>query len=217
MRKRKRRKKELRPLIGAVIFIIMIILLIICIIRTDKALKPAAAAQAEHFARKTAEEAVSGAVAEYLAEKNFSYSDFAAVLYDENGHPASVEAIPVNINRVQSELTLLIRKKLSNMSDSFYRIPAGSLTGSYVLAGRGPDIKIRICPAEKVSVRLKSSFDSAGINQTTHRISAVVKTEIRSALPIYSFDTEVEFEFLLAETVIIGNVPDYSRYAWSEL
>ena len=139
------------------------------------------------------------------------------MLYDESGHPVSVEAIPVNINRVQSELTLLIRRKFSRMSDSVHRIPAGSLTGSYVLAGKGPDIKIKICPAEKISVRLKSTFDSAGINQTTHRISAVVKAEIKSALPIYSFDTEVEFEFLLAETVIIGDVPDYTRYAWSEI
>lgn len=217
MRKRKHKKKELRPLIGAAIFIIMIILLVICIIRTDKALRPAAAAQAEHFARKTAEEAISESVTEYLAENDFSYSDFAAVLYDESGHPVSVEAIPVNINRVQSELTLLIRRKFSRMSDSVHRIPAGSLTGSYVLAGKGPDIKIKICPAEKISVRLKSTFDSAGINQTTHRISAVVKAEIKSALPIYSFDTEVEFEFLLAETVIIGDVPDYTRYAWSEI
>lgn len=217
MRRRKHRKKELRPLIGAVIFIVLIILLIICIIRTDKALRPAAAAQAEHFARKTAEEAVSESVTAYLNENNFAYSDFAAVLYDENGRPASVEAIPANINRVQSELTLMIRQKFSRLSYSCHRIPVGSLTGSYMLAGKGPDIKIRICPAEKISVRLKSTFDTAGINQTTHRISAVVRAEIKSSLPIYSFETEVEFEFLLAETVIIGEVPDYSRYAWSEI
>ena len=86
-----------------------------------------------------------------------------------------------------------------------------------MLAGKGPDIKIRICPAEKITVRLKSSFDSAGINQTAHRISAVVTAEVRSSLPIYSFETEVEFEFLLAETIIIGEVPDYSRYAWNEI
>ena len=217
MRKKKRRKKELRPLIGALIFAIMIILLIICIVKTDKALRPAAAAQAEFFARKTAEEAVAESAAEYLTEKNFVYSDFAAVLYDENGRPSSVEAIPANINRVQSELTLLIRQKFGSMSDSCHRIPIGSLTGSYMLAGKGPDIKIRICPAEKITVRLKSSFDSAGINQTAHRISAVVTAEVRSSLPIYSFETEVEFEFLLAETIIIGEVPDYSRYAWNEI
>ncbi len=216
MRQRKYRKKKLRHLIGAIIFIIIIILLIICITKTDKSLRPAAAVQAEYFANKAAEEAISESVTEYLTENSLEYSDFAAVLYDENGHPASIEAIPSNINQVQSELTLLIRKKFSRMSDSYHRIPVGSLTGSYMLAGKGPDIKIRICPAEKISVRLKSTFDSAGINQTTHRISAVIKADIKSSLPIYSFETEAEFEFLLAETVIIGEVPDYSRYAWSE-
>lgn len=217
MRKRKHCKKQLRTVIGAVIFIFIIVLLFICIIKTDKALRPAAAVQAEHFARTTAEKAVSESVAEYLDENEFTYSDFAAVLYDENGNPVSIEAIPANINRVQSELTLLIRKKFSQMSDSSHRIPAGSLTGSYMLAGKGPDIKIRICPAEKISVQLKSRFDSAGINQTSHRISAVVCAEVKSSLPVYSFDTEVEFEFLLAETVIIGEIPDFARYSWSEI
>lgn len=217
MRKRKHRKKQLRTVVGAAIFISIIVLLILCIVKTDKALRPAAAAQAEIFARTTAEKAVSESVAEYLSANEFTYSDFAAVLYDENKNPVSIEAIPSNINRVQSELTLLIRKNFSRMSDSSHCIPAGSLTGSYMLIGKGPDIKIRICPAEKISVRLKSSFDSAGINQTTHRISAVVRAEVHSSLPVYSFETDVEFEFLLAETVIIGEIPDYARYSWNEM
>lgn len=217
MRKRKNRKKQLRTILGAVIFILIILLLLICIIKTDKALRPAAAAKAEYFARTTAEKAVSESVNEYLNKNQFTYSDFAAVLYDENGSPVSIEAIPSNINRVQSELIILIRKKFSRMSDSTHRISAGDLTGSYMLAGKGPDIKIRICPAEKISVRLKSTFDNAGINQTSHRISAVVRTEIKSSLPIYSFSTEMEFEFLLAETVIIGEVPDFARYSWNEI
>lgn len=217
MKKRRRNSKKLRPLTGALIFLIIIILFIICITRTDKALRPAIAAQAELFAQKASEQAVAEAAAEYLEKSCPAYSDFAAVLYDENGHPASVEVIPANINRVQAELTLLVRKKFSSIANSSHSIPMGSLTGSYMLAGKGPDIKIKICTAESISVRLKSDFDSAGINQTSHRISAVVTAEVRSALPIYSFTTKVEFEFLLAETVIIGDVPDYSRYAWSEI
>ena len=130
MRKRKHRKKQLRTVVGAAIFISIIVLLILCIVKTDKALRPAAAAQAEIFARTTAEKAVSESVAEYLSENEFTYSDFAAVLYDENKNPVSIEAIPSNINRVQSELTLLIQKNFSQMSDSSHCIPAGSLTGS---------------------------------------------------------------------------------------
>ena len=60
------------------------------------------------------------------------------------------------------------------------------------------------------------SFTSAGVNQTCHRISAVVNAELTSSVPLYSFDTEVHLEFLLSESILIGDVPEISRYAWSE-
>ena len=109
----------------------------------------------------------------------------------------------------------MINRKFSSASETYSKIPLGSLTGSYMLAGKGPYIRIRICPAEKASVELKSCFESAGINQTKHRISAIVTVEIESSLPIYSFETEVSFEFLLAENVLIGDVPEYSRMAFA--
>jgi len=31
---------------------------------------------------------------------------------------------------------------------------------------------------------------------------------MESSLPLYSFDTKSEFEFLIAQTVIVGDVPD---------
>lgn len=214
MRRKKHGRSNRRPILGAIILIIIILLLIFSIIKTDKAVRPVAAMQAEHYAKSSASEIISEAVLEYLEENRFSYEDFAAVLYDENGNVVSVEAIPYNINKVQSGLTLMINRKFSSASETYSKILL-SLTGSYMLAGKGPYIRIRICPAEKASVELKSCFESAGINQTKHRISAVVTAEIESSLPIYSFETEVSFEFLLAENVLIGDVPEYSRMAFA--
>lgn len=216
MRRKKHGRSNRRSIFGAIILIIIILLLIFSIIKTDKAVRPVAAMQAEHYAKSSASEIISEAVLEYLEENRFSYEDFAAVLYDENGNVVSVEAIPYNINKVQSGLTLMINRKFSSASETYSKIPLGSLTGSYMLAGKGPYIRIRICPAEKASVELKSSFEAAGINQTKHRISAVVTAEIESSLPIYSFETEVSFEFLLAENVLIGDVPEYSRMAFAD-
>ena len=72
-------------------------------------------------------------------------------------------------------------------------------------------MKIRICPVGKADVEIKSEMESTGINQTRHRISAVITSELTSSLPLYSFESEVKYEFLLAETVIIGDVPLVSR------
>ena len=183
----------------------------------EKAVRPAARIQAEHYARRSASETISAEVSDYLDDNRFTYTDFAAVLYDESGRVVSVEAIPYNINKVQSELTLRINQRFREVDSEVTRIPIGTLSGNYLLSGKGPGLKLRICPAEEVTVRLESEFTSAGVNQTTHRISAIITAEVSSSMPIYSFSTKVEFEFLIAETVIIGEVPALSRYAWSSL
>ncbi|MBR4626417.1 MAG: sporulation protein YunB [Ruminococcus sp.] len=199
------------------IFAVIVILLIIVIIKAERAVRPVAAIQAEHLARSSANELIGCAVADYLSSERFTYSDFAAVLYDENGKAVSVEAVPCNINRVQSELTVRVNRALSDVNTRTERIPIGSLTGSAMLVGKGPSLKVRICPSGSAQVSLRSDFSSAGVNQTRHRISAVVEAELISSVPLYSFSTKVSFEFLLAESIIVGDVPALSRYAWSSL
>jgi sporulation protein YunB len=199
-----------------VILIVVVVLLIVSLVRLDRAVRPAAVMQAENFAKMQANEAIGSAVAEYLADHRYEYCDFAAVLYDESGRAVSVEALPVNINRVQSELTVLINRRLRESGGSSAEIALGSLTGSYLLAGKGPRVRVRVCPADSCVVRLKSTFSQAGINQTCHCIYAEVTAEVTSSLPLYSFSTEVCFDFLLAESVIVGDVPEISRYAWNE-
>ena len=179
---------------------------------TDRAVRPVAKFQAQHFAEMYTNRIIEKAAAEYLEKNKFTYSDFAAVLHDSSGKAVSVEAMSYNINKVQSELALAINKKLSESETFSDSIPLGSLTNSYLLAGKGPRLKLRICPAGTASVRLKSDFSSAGINQTRHCISVVITADVTSALPIYSFKSKVKFEFLLAENILIGNVPDLSRY-----
>lgn len=150
---------------------------------------------------------------DYLSESEYCYSDLAAVLCDETGRPAAVEALTFNINRIQSDLTVLINDRLANERNSSAEIAAGTLTGSYLLTGRGPRIKVRVCPAGEATVTLKSEFDSAGINQTRHRIYAVISADLVSSVPFYSFETCEEFRFLIAETVIVGEVPDIAPYS----
>jgi sporulation protein YunB len=138
----------------------------------------------------------------------YTYSDFAAVLYDETGKAVSIETITYNINKVQSGLSTAINSEFEKNNIASAEIPIGSLSGSYLLAGKGPCLRIRICPSDTAEISLTSSFEPAGVNQTCHRISAVVTADITSSLPLYSFSETVSFEFLLAENIIVGEVPD---------
>ena len=210
MRKKYRKRYSRYRIV--ILICIIIIVFFIAFIKTEKALKPVAKLRAEQFAQKIADEVAASAVSDYLIENRFTYEDFVVVLYNDEKSPVSVEAIPFTINKVQSELTAAINKRLDSSGNKSAEIPLGSLTGSPVFTGKGPKIKIRVCPVGSAEVKLKSSFSQAGINQTCHSISACVTVKMTSSVPIYSFNVRVEFEFILAESVIVGKVPDISPY-----
>ena len=212
MKKKKLHRKQ-RLLIKKLMFVLAIFVLIIFVTyKIEWSVRPLARLQAKHFAEKTANEIIEKSVSEYLKTNRFTYSDFAAVLYDEKKRIASVETIPYTINKVQSDLTLLINKELDKTGKRSANIAVGSLTNSYMLTGKGPKIRIRVSPIGVADVRLKSDFIEAGINQTRHRISAVITVKMSSSVPLYSFETSSDFEFILAESILIGNVPGISAY-----
>lgn len=217
MSRRRKKRRSTRSILGTFILIAVIVLLILSISRLDKAVRPAAKLQAQQISQKTANIIINDAVSQYITKNEYTYSDFAAVLYDESGRASAVEALSENINRVQADLTAEINRRLNASGESNAEISLGSLSGSYLLAGKGPTVKVRICPVGSAEVRLTSSFDSAGINQTRHRIYAEISAEIISATTLYSFDTNVKFDYLLAETVIIGDVPQFTAKAWNSL
>lgn len=211
--KRYRRKNS--RFVTAFVITVVAVLMIIVTVRIETAVRPSAEIQAEQVARQSANRIITKTVSDYIAENEYTYSDFATVLYDENGRAASIEALSGNINRVQSEIAAEINRRLSDNKQTSVEIAVGSLSGSYLLAGRGSKINVRICPVGDAEVTLKSTFDSAGNNQTRHRIYAEISANLISSIPLYSFETSESFEFLIAESIIVGNVPDYAVKAWS--
>lgn len=60
--------------------------------------------------------------------------------------------------------------------------------------------------------RLQSAITQAGINQTTHRVMLYVDVSMSILLPGFRTGTQVSSSFSVAETVIVGDVPDTYTY-----
>jgi sporulation protein YunB len=86
-------------------------------------------------------------------------------------------------------------------------VPLGTLTGITYLSGRGPEVKIKLHQIGAVDAQIVSKFESAGINQTKHSLKIEVKVELSAILPGHSTDVTVEDEYLVGETVIVGQIP----------
>lgn len=85
----------------------------------------------------------------------------------------------------------------------------GNFTGNNLLAGCGPEVKVKVIPIGTVTTDFKTEFVSAGINQTRHRVYLTVYCTMYVAAPLVGEEVIVSNEVVVAETVLIGDVPEF--------
>lgn len=151
--------------------------------------------------------ALAGQAEAVLEEWALSYSDITRIGRDETGNIVSVETDTFQVNRLKSQLESRVTAVLSAMEQHEFSIPLGTLFNSPLLNGRGPEIPLRVGPAGVLHTDLESRFESAGINQTSHQIYLTLSVEATGFIPLHQADCSVTTQFLLAETVIVGEIP----------
>ena len=86
-------------------------------------------------------------------------------------------------------------------------IPVGSLFLPEILSGKGPVIPVQILSIRNSDADFLSDFSASGINQTLHQLNMEVSIEV-SVLVLGQTDSfTVTSQVLVAETVIVGDVP----------
>ncbi|MGN0614235.1 MAG: sporulation protein YunB [Porcipelethomonas sp.] len=149
---------------------------------------------------------LSESVEEVITENDLVYSDFVQK-HINNGSIEAVEMKMENLNKVQSMIVLKATEKLEKISKNNISVPIGSVSNFYFLSGRGPEIKIRFLPEGDITAKLSSGFSSAGINQTCHTVSVDITAEAVAVLPTENISINVETSCIVAESIIIGDVP----------
>lgn len=140
-----------------------------------------------------------------LKEKN--YGNIVELAKDEKGNISVIKSDVVIINEIASDIAVAIQEELSKFRTEQIYIPVGSFLGSNLLAGFGPNIKIKILPAGNIKTDIKTEFVSSGINQTMYRIYLELQCEVKILTPFKTMDTVITNQVLLVETVIIGEIP----------
>lgn len=136
-----------------------------------------------------------------------SYDELFTIEKDNNGNVVMIKANVVPINEIISDVANRIQEQLDQKGREDVEIALGSFTGFKLLAGRGPGIKIRISSIGNVETDLRSEFTSQGINQTLHRVYLQVKCRVSILTPFNDIEQEITNQVLLAENVIVGNIP----------
>ncbi len=155
---------------------------------------------------------VNAAVDETVYEGEVDYDSLMALEKDNSGRIVAVKSNMAEFNRLQSAILSNVLERMSEVDTRELSIPVGTLTGSPLLAGRGPAIKVKMQSVGTPSAHFENAFTDAGINQTRHRIMLVVDVSVGILLPGFSTGTRVSNSFAVAETVIVGGVPESYTY-----
>lgn len=186
------------------IILILSLLSMIFLTFADLRLKPVVINAARSRARLFASDVISRSVDAAVAE---STGSFINVIYGEDGISA-IETNVTGISRLRADSILNIRGEISDIDRMTLDIPLGNLAGGMLLTGRGFPVRIKLVPIGDVSGEIYSEFSETGINQTLHRIYLRVRVSMNMIVASDTVRLELADDILVAETVIVGRVPD---------
>lgn len=155
---------------------------------------------------------INNAIAEKLAAGEIKYNDIVTLEKNSDGSVSALITDMAKVNVLKSEITSEIIRDLSDDIRADISIPAGNITGISLLSGKGPSIPVEIVAVTQANTEFINRFSSAGINQTRHQIVVHVNAEVSVIMPGGNVYTSVMAEVAVAETVIIGDVPDSYTY-----
>ena len=138
-----RRRITRRTLWSVLAFSTVALLLTLMLFATTQ-MRPLLTSLATTRVSNTVNRIVSEAVDEAIESGNISYSDLITFEKDKDGRITAIYSNMAAFNRLQSKILDIILARIDQVSARELSIPLGSLTGSVLLAGRGPRISVRM-------------------------------------------------------------------------
>lgn len=197
----KKCKKRIK-IIAIVLAVILLLVLVFSIM-----INPVIMDTVEIKSKALATRAMNSSVADVVMS-SIVYDELVTIISDEFGNISMIQANSLEINNLSKDLALTCEQRISEYGGKGVTIPIGTFTGIPLLVGRGPRIKVKMTPVGSVYCRFSSMFDTAGINQTVHKIYINISANVSVIMPLSSRSFQAEQQVLISESVIVGQVPE---------
>ena len=134
--------------------------------------------------------------------------DLISMEKDSTGRVTALTSNMAELNRLRTSILSAVVTAVDTLDQEQLAIPVGNLTGINFLSGRGISLPVEVVAVGSAHAEFHNQFDYAGINQTRHQILLNVSVAVDILLPGDTLRTEVTAQVPVAETVIVGAVPD---------
>jgi sporulation protein YunB len=201
LRKRQQKLPKIKVFALIALFISISIYIDIC-------LRPLVITVAQYRIQNLISKAVNNAIITVMEETQYTYEDLVDIVKNDRQEILSVNYNSLHINKLRSELVKATIDEAQKLPVTNVYIPIGNITNIDILQNKGPKLKFTITPSSYVEADVESVFQHTGINQINHQIFIILKVTANALIPNYSTSVYSENKVCVAETVIIGKVPD---------
>lgn len=158
-------------------------------------------------ASNAAGSAVTAGLDETLAEYKLNYDDIVDFTHDSAENIKSLSVDIVTLNTFGNELGKNIDKRISEIKSFRYEIPLTLLFGEELISGIGMKIPFYVTMKGNSSSKFTDIFESAGVNQTRHRIMIEITVEMYVLFGGSVQTVNYTSNVCVAESIIIGVTP----------
>ncbi|MCL2082051.1 MAG: sporulation protein YunB [Oscillospiraceae bacterium] len=189
-------------------FVLSAILLVAGVIWLSMYFRPALLQMAAVRVDNLAVRAINNAINSRVIDEKIEYENLIVFEKDIYGQITALKTDMMAINRLKTGVSSDVLEELMSIEAYQLAIPLGNLARGELFSGRGPRIPVKIVPLGVVHTDFSNAFITAGINQTRHQVMINIAVDIDILLPGRSTERRVETQVCVAETVIVGSVPD---------
>ncbi len=198
-----RRDRQRRLYRCAVVLLAVTLVLVLADIR----LRPLVRGAGAHALRNELTLLLGDSVRTAAASLDYSASDFVTLERSADGTVCAAVARTDAVNAFRAALAKSAAETVDRCADFSLSVPLGTLLGSQIFSGMGPRITVNADTYGFALTDVVSTFESVGINQTVHRITVNASLSASTYIGTYHVAETVESSVPVAETIIVGQVP----------
>jgi len=200
------RKRRIRRRILLVTLFLVLPLILCVFMRTS--VSPVIREVAKARVSNRASYIINEAVEAFLREEEVDYDSIILLEKDVYGNITALRTNMNEINHLKTSVLAVVDTMLLDLDINEIGIPLGSVLLPEFFSGSGPKLPVKIVSISSSDAEFLNHFEEAGINQTLQRILMRVIINMTVLTPVGPESVSASSEVVVAETVIVGSVPD---------
>lgn len=163
---------------------------------------------AETQVRNSTSDLINDAIDRQIENGNIQYDRIVYFEKDLNGRITALKTNMSEVNRLKTSILNTINDEILALDTADLGIPIGSLLLPEFLSGKGPCIPVHIIAIRNSEATFSSNFSEAGINQTLQQLVMEISVDVTVLVLGQTDSFTVISQVVVAETIIVGDVPD---------